>query len=228
MPAEWLDGAWLAPMHIPVIFYSAIATVPGAPARLIGRTIPSDQWVAVSDPWSDMALHNEGFELDGDRPWMVRRRGTQLDEPAVGSELRVDRVTDPADLEDFERTEALGFGTERSGPLSWHGPSLLADERIRLLRGLVGDVTVSVAQAFHDSGVVGIYGVTTIPAARRRGYATALTRHAMSAFGDRTAVLQPSHAAEPLYRRLGFDRFGTFRSWIRPPRAGSVSWAPRL
>jgi predicted GNAT family acetyltransferase len=64
--------------------------------------------------------------------------------------------------------------------------------------------------------VLGIYGVATLPDARRRGYATALTQHAVAAVPGLPAVLQPSVMAERLYSRLGFRRFTTFRSWDRP------------
>jgi hypothetical protein len=50
---------------------------------------------------------------------------------------------------------------------------------------------------------------------RRRGYATALTAHVVANAPDLPAVLQPSRIAESLYRRLGFERFGVFRSWGR-------------
>jgi predicted acetyltransferase len=50
---------------------------------------------------------------------------------------------------------------------------------------------------------------------RRRGLATAMTAHTLAAAVDVPAVLQPSTMAEPLYRRLGFRRFGAFRSWAR-------------
>jgi len=66
--------------------------------------------------------------------------------------------------------------------------------------------------------VLGIYGVATIPAMRGRGYATAMTTRALATAGDLPAVLQPSTMAEPLYGRLGFARFGTFRSWARGGR----------
>ena len=69
--------------------------------------------------------------------------------------------------------------------------------------------------SFLAGGVVGIYGVSTVPDARRRGYATALTALAIASEAGVPAVLQPSAAAEPLYARLGFRRFGSFDMWIR-------------
>jgi predicted GNAT family acetyltransferase len=70
---------------------------------------------------------------------------------------------------------------------------------------------------FADAGVLGIYGVTTVPAARRRGYGRAVTRSVIAAGPRIPAVLQPSAMAESMYGRLGFRRFTTFRAWDRYP-----------
>ena len=72
---------------------------------------------------------------------------------------------------------------------------------------------VAVAMGFVTNAVLGIYGVATVPAARRRGYASAMTIAALAVAPDRPAVLQPSAAALPLYRRLGFRDLGRFSHW---------------
>ena len=43
------------------------------------------------------------------------------------------------------------------------------------------------------------------------------TARTVAAAPDLPAVLQPSEMAEPIYRRLGFERFTTFRTWTRRP-----------
>ena len=73
---------------------------------------------------------------------------------------------------------------------------------------------------FAEAGVLGVYGVATVPEARRRGIATALTRGRWWHAPALPAVLQPSPMAEGMYPRLGFRRFTTFRSWDRVPVAG--------
>ncbi len=50
-----------------------------------------------------------------------------------------------------------------------------------------------------------------------RGAGLAITARTLAAAPDLPAVLQPSDMAEPMYRRLGFARFTTFRTWIRRP-----------
>jgi GNAT superfamily N-acetyltransferase len=74
---------------------------------------------------------------------------------------------------------------------------------------------VTTANGFLEAGVLGIYSVATVGDARGQGYATAITRRAIEEAPTATAVLQPSERAEPLYTRLGFERFTMFRTWAR-------------
>jgi predicted GNAT family acetyltransferase len=63
--------------------------------------------------------------------------------------------------------------------------------------------------------VVGVFGVTTVASARRKGYATALTRAAMLTETGLPAILAPSTEGEELYRRLGFDDVGELSIWVK-------------
>ena len=93
---------------------------------------------------------------------------------------------------------------------------------MRCWRGRVAGQTVSVATAFRNGGVVGIYSVATLPGSRRHGYGAAMTWTALSSEPDLPAVLHPSEMAEALYRDLGFARFASFRTWTRTPPAGKT------
>jgi GNAT superfamily N-acetyltransferase len=146
---------------------------------------------------------------------MARPAGPVDGDGAPPAELSIEQVTDVPALLTFEATAAQGFESGAVDPHTWHGPDVLTDSRLRMWVGRRDDRPVAVAMAFADAGVLGVYGVATIPMARRRGYATALTAHAVSSAPELPAVLQPSRVAEPLYRRLGFQRFGVFRSWGR-------------
>jgi predicted GNAT family acetyltransferase len=68
--------------------------------------------------------------------------------------------------------------------------------------------------AYRSSGVVGIYGVTTLDPARGRGFATAMTRAALATAPGRPAVLQPTPAAGGIYARLGFTTVGPYAHWV--------------
>jgi GNAT superfamily N-acetyltransferase len=220
---EWRDGLWLTPDAVPAIFFHAIAIRPGASAATVGERVARHRWASVSDPWADMPMPAQGYALDGDNPWMVREPGPiQVDETSPTSDglpqdLVVEQVRDPDALADFERAAAIGFGSQPRPAFSWHAPPVLADSRLQIWRGRVRDETVAVSMGFADAGVLGIYGVTAVPSARRRGYGTAMTRHTIEAGPALPAVLQPSTMAERLYARLGFRRFTSFRAWERYP-----------
>ncbi len=219
---EWRDGLWLTPDEVPAIFFHAIAVRPGASAAVIGERLASQGWSSVSDPWADLTMPGQGFSLDDDHAWMVRAPSSDGVAPArspwaMPDGLVIEQVRDVDALADFERAAALGFGSPPRAPHTWHAPALLLDPRLQIWRGTVGGRTVAVAMGFTDAGVLGVYGVTTLPDARRRGYATAVTRWTIDAAPALPAVLQPSAMAEALYGRLGFRRFATFRAWDRRP-----------
>jgi predicted GNAT family acetyltransferase len=69
--------------------------------------------------------------------------------------------------------------------------------------------------SYRTDEAVGIFGVTTIPSMRRRGYGTALTRAAMLPESGLPSILAPSPEGEQVYRRLGFAHVGELRIWSR-------------
>jgi GNAT superfamily N-acetyltransferase len=216
-----VDGLWLTPDRVPPIFFSAIAIRPGARPETAAIEVQRGARVAISDPWGDLELGPLGWAWIGDYPWMVRPPdgGTVGDARGVPAELRVEPVHDARSLDDFERVSGVGFGSPRPRRFAWHAPEVLRDGRLAFWMGTVDGRPVAGSMSFACAGVVGIYGVSTVPEARRRGYATALTIAAMSADPTLPAVLQPSEAAESLYRRLGFRRFASFRAWARAERS---------
>jgi ribosomal protein S18 acetylase RimI-like enzyme len=69
---------------------------------------------------------------------------------------------------------------------------------------------------FHDTDC-GIYAVGTAPGWRRRGLARSLVEHVMAdavARGTRTASLQSTRIAQPLYGSLGFEPAGRYEEWV--------------
>jgi GNAT superfamily N-acetyltransferase len=74
--------------------------------------------------------------------------------------------------------------------------------------GYVKDDPVTTAAVIPSGDVVGVYAVATMPAWRRRGYAEAITRHALDqarlSTGIECSVLQSTRAGLSLYRRMGY------------------------
>jgi hypothetical protein len=172
--------------------------------------------VSIGEPPSLLGGELPG-PSSGDPPGPMSRELTGL----TGAELpglTIERITDPARLAEFEATSAAGFEQPVPAPPGWQGPAVVADARASFHLGSVAGRPVSTANGFLEAGVLGIYGVATVPADRGLGYATALTVRTLAQHPSATAVLQPSERAERLYVRLGFERFTTFRTWTRSDR----------
>lgn len=84
-----------------------------------------------------------------------------------------------------------------------------------LFVGRVDGNPVGAAMGYRTNEAVGVFGVTVVASARRRGYGTALTRAAMLTETGLPAILAPSDEGADLYRRLGFDRVGELSIWSK-------------
>jgi predicted GNAT family acetyltransferase len=81
----------------------------------------------------------------------------------------------------------------------------------------LGGENVAAAMAFDLGSDCGIYNVTTLERARRRGLATALTAvhlHDALARGCRTASLQSTTMAEHVYAAVGFRNLGRILEYV--------------
>ncbi len=245
VPEERSADAWRALGPAPGLYFRWIglrrpldADGRAAQERSAAEACPADApYGAACDPWQALDLTALGLVPGDAQAWMVRPVAGPVAGRTVGagpgtppvpatapvpetpSELEIMRVVDSEGLAAFEATSAAGFEAGPVERFAWHAPGVLADERLAAWLGLVGGLPVSVAMSYADAGVVGIYGVATIPEARRRGYGAALTWQALESAPRLPAVLQPSAMAEALYRRLGFERFAAFATWRRPSPA---------
>ena len=100
-------------------------------------------------------------------------------------------------------------------PGAYHPPTILSDDAMKMFIGRVDGKAVAAAMGYRTGDAVGVFGVTTVASARRRGYGAALTRAAMLTETDRPAILAPSKEGEGVYVRLGFERIGELSIWVR-------------
>ena len=145
-------------------------------------------------------------------PAMVRPAGPL---EATETDLAVREVTDAAAAASFGRTLTAGFGYDQRGLTiaEVFNADVLGDDRLRLWLGTLDARPVAASWSAVIDGHVGIYGVATVPDARRRGYGEALTRAAIAVAPDLPATLQASTMGRPLYERLGFKEVGRFEVW---------------
>jgi Acetyltransferase (GNAT) family len=222
---------WTSPTPAPWIYFTAISRRP-----LVGRAQRQEavaelrthlddprggfQAICASHADLDLAWGSTGLALRSRGLWYARPAGATAVVPssswldAEPDDLVIETVAGPGPLAEYESATTAAFGgLAPVTPGDIHAPGILAGSGLHVLVGRHDTRVVAGAMAQLSAGVIGLYGVGTVPGARGRGYATALTRAALALAPDRPAVLQPSPAAARLYRRLGFDEVGAFTHW---------------
>jgi len=84
--------------------------------------------------------------------------------------------------------------------------------------GRLNNEPVASATLFLGAGVAGLYYVATLPQARQKGIAAAMTLAACLEARDmsyRVGVLQSSPMAVSIYRRLGFKQYCSLGRYVR-------------
>ncbi len=121
--------------------------------------------------------------------------------------LEIRRVDSPAEMEEFRAVGSVCFHV----PPVWFA-EVFDDAMLRrefaCWVGYRGGAAVATAATVISEEAVGVYNVATVPEARGRGFAEAITRHAVAQAMGETAlqrvILQSTSQGERLYRRLGF------------------------
>ena len=215
--SERTETVWRALDPPPFIYWTLITL-----ARTVSLSEFRNVHGTVCDAWGTLDLTSrtseerdrDGFVERAREPWFVRAPGPLPDE-APPKELEFVRVSTPREVAEFEAAAVRGFRGDdaalESGTI--HPATILDDERMTMLTGRVAGEAVAAAMSYRTEVAIGIYGVTTVEAARGRGYASALTRALIDPAVSIT--LSPSPEAENLYRRLGFEAVGELRQWSR-------------
>ena len=161
-------------------------------------------WAHERDAALRQALERRGYTRDA----TTRAMGLALDD------LRLPR---PAlDLGPPDWSECLRLLGMPPGLLGGADPAAF-----RVLIARLGGENVATAMAFDRAGDGGIYNVTTLERARRRGLGTALTAvhvHDARTRGCQTASLQSTAMAEGVYAAVGFRDLGRILEYVPPVR----------
>jgi GNAT superfamily N-acetyltransferase len=207
--SERTGSVWRALDAPPVIYLTVITLAPTASLADF-RDVDG----TVCDAWATLDLTSLAFVERAREPWFVRRPGP-LPGEAAPEELELVCVSTPREVAEFEAVAVRGFRGDDAAvePGTIHPATILGDERMTMLTGRVDGEAVAAAMSYRTEAAIGIYGVTTVEAARGRGYASALTRELIDP--ALPISLSPSPQAENLYRRLGFDAVGELRQWSR-------------
>lgn len=192
------------------------------------RGVPMLWWAGPSSRPFDLGarLEEHGFLPAETPPGMAADLHALPDWTGGSPGLRIEEVGNEEMLRMWCRTLAEGFEMPDFAEAAFldlfhgqgFGPGLPCRNYLALLDG----APVATASLFLSSGVAGIYNVTTVPNARRRGFGAAITLKPLldaRAAGYRVGILHASTEGAPVYRRLGFREYCTFRLflWADPP-----------
>jgi predicted GNAT family acetyltransferase len=120
--------------------------------------------------------------------------------------------------------EGFGMGRQNVFRPLLNAKSLESYKMVMFI-GLASNKPVATSCCLVSEGVTGIFGISTIPKARGRGYGEAMTwetvRYGRSR-GSRLFSLQASPMGYPIYHRMGFRRIYDLEEWVVPRDAPDV------
>jgi len=145
---------------------------------------------------------------------------------ADGHEIRT--VSDAPGITDHIRTAAAGFEM----PVEWleavMTPELGARPEAAVYVGYSAGVPVTTGFGFRTGRTIGVYNISTVKLARRRGLGAAMTMRIVDdglAAGCNVAVLQATQMGLSVYERLGFRTVVEYIGYADP--ASMTEGAPR-
>jgi GNAT superfamily N-acetyltransferase len=192
--------------------------------RMQAHDVPGSWHVGPSMRPTDLGecLVAHGFEYGGDDIGMAMDLSALPEETPLPPDLVIERVRDEAHLAEWTATFGSGFGLRPTG-VRWFGEVLrrlgLGGAWRYYLGRSVGE-PVATSASFFAAGVAGVYCVSTIESARRRGIGAAMTLAALREardLGFTVGVLGSSEMGYPVYRKLGFEEYC---------RIGLYEWRP--
>jgi GNAT superfamily N-acetyltransferase len=221
------DGLLLiAAEDLPWITGATITRVPADPAAALARagaffdrrgmawglTAAGDVAAAIAP-----AVEAAGLLLHGRRPGMLLAPigGAMPDVPG----LVIDEVRDLAALNVFIAASAAGFDGDEGLFQRAYPPKVLAAPDVTLYVGRLDGEPVATAVRGISHRIAGIGGVSTVPAARRRGIGEAITRRAAldgAAEGCIASFLGATALGYSLYERMGYRHVIDFHIWDAP------------
>lgn len=130
--------------------------------------------------------------------------------------IRVEPVTDERGAAAIAHVEQRGFDSEPEIAERFYAAASYGVEGGRSFVAWEGEDPVGMAAAYLHEGAIGIFGVAVVPAARRRGIASALSGIAARALPADLAWLHTDDPqARSVYERLGFREVAQWEVWIR-------------
>ena len=163
-----------------------------------------------------------------DEPWLPGMALAPLPDgaPAALPGYEIRPATDASGLEDHILTCAGGFDMQLDWLRAIMGTSLLEHPDATVYVGYADDQPVATGFGLRVGRTIGIYNISTLPTARKRGYGQAMTMRIVAdgaAAGCDVATLEASEMGYPIYTRLGFRTVSEYVGYVDPT---SIAPAP--
>lgn len=169
-------------------------------------------------------LQLQGFVYGASTTGMALDLLAMREDVPVNTELEITEIQDLSHLSILRDIEIQGFNATEVMAQRYYdvyagagfGNGLPLHHFIGWLRG----APVAIASLLYHAGVAGVYGVATIPEARRQGVGAAMTLHVLRvarSTGYRIAILSPTDMSEAIYRRIGFKEYCKIHHYGSPP-----------
>jgi len=191
------------------------------------RNVPLLWWIGPSTRPPDLATYLEryGFSIDEDCPGMAAGLDALNESLPVPAGLTITPALSEASRLEWCLAMAAGFEIPRSktdfAVDSWQKLIRLCDPEITLpYLGKLNEKPVATSLLQLGGGVAGIYGVATIPEARRMGIGAQVTLYPLQvarARGYKAGVLEASEMGVSVYHSLGFREYCQISSYRWSP-----------
>jgi GNAT superfamily N-acetyltransferase len=193
-------------------------------ALFTARNVPISWGVGTTERPTDLAtrLEARGFVLVQKETGMAADLLTLDESGTVPGSFTIVEVNNLALLKQYAHVSMRGFNNTEEHTAIYlqtytnigFGPHL----PWRHFLGFLDGEPVATSSLLLHAGVAGVYGVATIPEARRKGIGAAMTlaplRLARS-WGYQLGILSPSEMGLNVYQRLGFREYCTVRIYAR-------------
>ena len=137
-------------------------------------------------------------------------------------ELEIRRVTDATGIDVHRQVVTARFGSDRAVALGTTCQDLLDRPECGVYIGYVAGTPVASGLGWRSGRTIGVYSITTIQSARRRGYGAAMTARVVADGVDAgcdVAALQASEMGRPIYERQGFRTVVRYTAYVQAGQA---------